>query len=43
MAVVKKKDAKATAKTEAKVNWRTPEFAEILLDAIAGGMTLKEV
>ena len=44
MAVVKKKDVKkATAKTEAKVDWRTPEFAEILLDAIAGGMTLKEV
>ena len=43
MAVVKKKDTKATAKSEAKVDWRTPEFAEILLDAIAGGMTLKEV
>ena len=43
MAVVKKKDVKATAKSEAKVDWRTPEFAEILLDAIAGGMTLKEV
>ena len=43
MAVVKKKDTKATAKTEAKIDWRTPEFAEILLDAIAGGMTLKEV
>ena len=44
MAVVKKKELKkATAKTEAKVDWRTPEFAEILLDAIAGGMTLKEV
>jgi hypothetical protein len=43
MAVVKKKDAKATAKTEAKVDWRTPEFAEIVLDAVAGGMSLKEV
>ena len=43
MAVVKKKDTKATAKSEAKVDWRTPEFAEVLLDAIAGGMTLKEV
>ena len=43
MAVVKKKDIKSTAKFEAKVDWRTPEFAEILLDAIAGGMTIKEV
>ena len=43
MAVVKKKDMKATAKTEAKVDWRTPEFAEVVLDAVAGGMSLKEV